>query len=72
MSGNWFYRKNAINRMTVPVMIANGVDAISKNGVVMLNVALTSDGVIPEKQKKYLSAFKDLFDVNGEGLYGTR
>ncbi|MDO6736279.1 alpha-L-fucosidase [Wenyingzhuangia sp. 2_MG-2023] len=72
LSGNWFYRKNAINRMTVPVMIANGVDAISKNGVVMLNVALTSDGVIPEKQKKYLSAFKDLFDVNGEGLYGTR
>ena len=58
--------------MSVPVMVANAVDAISKNGVVMLNVALDGDGTIPEKQKAYLEAFGDFIKINGEGIYGTR
>ena len=72
LSGNWFYRKNAVNKMSVPVMVANAVDAISKNGVVMLNVALHGDGTIPEKQIGYLTAFGDFIKINGEGIYGTR
>ncbi len=72
LSGNWFYRKNAVNKMSVPVMVANAVDAISKNGVVMLNVALKGDGTIPEKQIDYLTAFGDFLKINGEGIYGTR
>ena len=72
LSGNWFYRKNAVNRMSVPVMVANAVDAISKNGVVMLNVALKGEGTIPEKQIGYLTAFGDFLKINGEGIYGTR
>ena len=53
-------------------MVANGVDAISKNGVVMLNVALRGDGTLPENQAAYLTAFGDFLNINGEGIYGTR
>ena len=72
LSGDWFYNKNSINKMSVPVMVANAVDAISKNGVVMLNIGLRGDGTIPEKQIGYLTAFGDFLKINGEGIYGTR
>jgi len=72
LSGNWFYRKNAINKMSIPVMVGNAVDAISKNGVVMLNIALRGDGTMPENQAAYLTAFGDFLKINGEGIYGTR
>ena len=72
LSGNWFYRKDAVNEMSIPVMVANGVDVISKNGVVMLNVALRGDGTLPENQAAYLTAFGDFLRINAEGIYGTR
>ena len=72
LSGGWFYRKTAVNRMSIPVMVGNAVDAISKNGVVMLNVALKGDGTIPEKQAAYLTAFGDFLKTSGEGIYGSR
>ena len=72
LSGNWFYRAGAVNRMSIPVMVGNAVDAISKNGVVMLNIALKGDGTIPEKQAAYLTAFGDFLKTNGKGIYGTR
>ena len=72
VSGGWFYRKGSITRMSKPVLIANAVDAISKNGAVMLNVALRGDGTLPEKQAAYLRAFGEWIKINGEGIYGTR
>ena len=39
-----------MTRMSIPVLIGNAVDAISKNGVVMMNVALRGDGTLPENQ----------------------
>ena len=72
LSGGWFYRKTAVNKMSIPVMVGNAVDAISKNGVVMLNIALKGDGTIPEKQAAYLTAFGDFLKINGEGIYETR
>lgn len=72
LSGGWFYRATAVNRMSIPVMVGNAVDAISKNGVVMLNIALKGDGTIPEKQSAYLTAFGDFLKIHGEGIYGTR
>ncbi|TWU19888.1 alpha-L-fucosidase [Allorhodopirellula heiligendammensis] len=72
LSGGWFYRKTAVNRMSIPVMVGNAVDAISKNGVVMLNVALKGDGTIPENQAAYLTAFGDFLKTCGEGIYGSR
>jgi alpha-L-fucosidase len=72
ISGNWFYRKNLLTKMSVPVLIGNAVDAISKNGIVMMNVALRSDGTLPEEQAAYITAFGDWMKINGEGIYGTR
>ena len=48
------------------------MDAISKNGVVMMNVALRGDGTVPENQAAYLTAFGDFLRTCGEGIYGTR
>ena len=72
LSGTWFYRDGATNKMSIPVMVGNAVDAVSKNGVIMLNIALDGAGKIPANQMEYLEAFKKLFAVNGEALYGTR
>jgi len=72
VSGGWFYRKGSITRMSIPVLIANSVDAISKNGIVMLNVALRGDGTLPENQAAYLRALGDWLKINGEGIYGSR
>jgi len=72
LSGGWFYRKGAVNRMSIPVMVGNAVDAISKNGVVMMNVALRGDGTLPEDQGAYLIAFGDFLKTCAEGIYGTR
>ena len=58
--------------MSIPVMVGNAIDSISKNGVVMLNIALKGDGTIPDNQMEYLDAFRDLMRVNGEGIYGSR
>ncbi|WP_372776071.1 alpha-L-fucosidase [Mangrovibacterium sp.] len=72
LSGGWFYRKGAVNRMSIPVMVGNAVDAISKNGVVMMNIALRGDGTIPENQAAYLTTFGDFLKTCGEGIYGSR
>jgi alpha-L-fucosidase len=72
VSGGWFYRKGSITRMSIPVLIANACDAISKNGIVMLNVALRGDGTLPEDQAAYISGLGDWLKINGEGIYGTR
>lgn len=72
LSGTWFYRDGATNRMSIPVMLGNAVDSISKNGVIMLNIALKGDGTIPDNQMEYLNAFRDLMRINGEGIYGSR
>ncbi|MGZ0655733.1 alpha-L-fucosidase [Coraliomargarita sp. W4R72] len=72
LSGTWFYRDGATNRMAIPTMVGNAIDSISKNGVVMLNIALTGEGTIPDNQMEYLNAFRDLMHVNGEGIYGSR
>ena len=58
--------------MSIPVMVANAVDAISKNGIVMINLALRGDGTLPENQAAYVTAFGDFLRINSEGIYGSR
>jgi alpha-L-fucosidase len=72
LSGGWFYRKGVVNQMSIPVMVGNAIDVISKNGVVMLNVALRGDGTLPENQAAYLTAFRDVTRTCGKGIYGAR
>ena len=72
ISGNWFYRKDAFTKMSTAVLIGNAIDAISKNGVVMINVALKGDGTLPENQAAVLTEFGNWVKVNAEGIYDTR
>ena len=72
LSGSWFYRKKSFTKMSLDVLIGNAIDAISKNGVVMINIALKGDGTIPENQVKMLSDFGKFVKINNEGIYNTR
>jgi alpha-L-fucosidase len=72
LSGSWFYRKNSFTKMSLDVLIGNAIDAISKNGVVMINIALKGDGTVPENQIKMLSDFGAFVKINEDGIYNTR
>jgi len=48
------------------------VDIVSKNGVLLLNVAPKADGTIPEDQATLLTEIGDWLRTNGEAIYATR
>ncbi|PKQ61734.1 alpha-L-fucosidase [Labilibaculum filiforme] len=45
------------------------IDIVSKNGVLLLNVAPNKHGVIPDDQKAILREIGSWLKVNGEGIY---
>lgn len=47
------------------------IDAVSKNGNLLLNVGPRPDGTIQEEQKKPLLETGAWLKVNGEAIYGT-
>lgn len=48
------------------------VDIVSKNGNLLLNVPLRSDGTFDEKEEKILNEFGDWMHINSEAIYDTR
>ena len=54
-------------------LVADFIDAVSKNGNVLLNVGPRGmDAQIPEEQVARLKAFGAWAKANGDGIYGTR
>lgn len=47
------------------------IDIVSKNGVLLLNVAPTKDGIIPDDQKAILRTIGSWLKTNGEGIYSS-
>jgi alpha-L-fucosidase len=48
------------------------IDIVSKNGNLLLNVSPKSDGTITPEQTNVLLEVGKWFNINGEGIYGTR
>ncbi|MGY6649727.1 alpha-L-fucosidase [Wenyingzhuangia sp. IMCC45574] len=57
---------------TADMVVRNMIDIWSKNGVVLLNVSPTADGVINQEQRDVLKEIGDWMKVHGEAVYGTR
>ena len=72
MLGCWFYRNVEKPVFSGEVLIGNLVDIVSKNGNLLLNVALKGDGTIPDMLKPVLNTLGAWLKVNGEAIYGTR
>ncbi|MDB2385427.1 alpha-L-fucosidase [Polaribacter sp.] len=69
---DWFYKKDrhlTHNATTVLEMLIN---AVSKNGNLLLNVELNPDGTIPGEIKQVVNNVGDWLKINGEAIYGTR
>ena len=48
------------------------VDAVSKNGVLLLNIGPRPDGTIDPAERQLLEEIGDWMSVNGEAIYSTR
>jgi alpha-L-fucosidase len=57
---------------TVREIVAELVDVVAKNGVLLLNVGPKSDGTIPEPEQRILEGIGAWLTRNGEAIYGTR
>jgi alpha-L-fucosidase len=53
-------------------LIAELVDVVSKNGVLLLNIGPKPDGSIAEREQELLRSIGIWLGVHGEAIYGTR
>jgi alpha-L-fucosidase len=68
---SWGYIENDLFR-SVPSLVHELIDIVSKNGCLLLNVGPASDGTIPPKAQEILLGIGDWLQVNGEAIYGAR
>ena len=73
--GNWHYERALYdnnrykNARTVIRLLA---DIVSKNGNLLLNIPVRSDGTIDDKEEAVLQGIAAWMDVNKECIFGTR
>lgn len=67
---SWGYTANNVYR-SVPELLCDLVDIVSKNGCLLLNIGPKADGTIPEDDKRILLGIGDWLKTNGEAIYGT-
>lgn len=71
LPAGWFYDHRP-SELTDTVVVQNLCDIVSKNGNLLLNVALKPDGTLPADQAQKLKNIGKWLHLNGEAIYGTR
>jgi alpha-L-fucosidase len=69
--GDWYYKRD-IQYKTATQVIQMLVDIVSKNGNLLLNFPLRSDGTLDAPQEKIAAEMAGWIRLNGEAIYGTR
>lgn len=68
---SWSYT-DSLEYKSAPEIVTALIDAVSKNGNLLLNVGPRADGSIAPRDREILTEIGDWLAVNGEGIYGTR
>jgi alpha-L-fucosidase len=69
--GNWHYLKGVAYKS--PKMVIDMlVDIVSRNGNLLLNFPLPSNGMLDDEELKILSEITKWMAINGEAIYATR
>ena len=69
--GSWGYNP-AKPYMEPGLVVDKIIDIVSKNGNMLLNIPIKADGTLDQEAKDLLIKVGEWFDINGEGIYGTR
>jgi alpha-L-fucosidase len=69
---SWFYKPDSPRRHNARTILEMLIDAVSKNGTLLLNVELRPDGTIPSVQREFIEIVGNWLRVNGEAIYETR
>jgi alpha-L-fucosidase len=69
--GEWHYNKDATYK-TPKIVIDMLVDIVSRNGNLLLNFPLPSNGMLDSQEFAILDEITKWMSVNSEGIYGTR
>ncbi|WP_461217990.1 alpha-L-fucosidase [Lapidilactobacillus salsurivasis] len=69
-NNSWCYT-TTLEYKTANEILINLIDAVSKNGNLLLNVGPKADGSIAAKDQALLAAVGDWLRVNGEGIYDS-
>jgi alpha-L-fucosidase len=69
--GNWHYDRDA--KYKTPKQVVDLlVNVVSRNGTLLLNFPLRSDGTLDEREMAIVGELTTWMNVNGEGIFGTR
>ena len=73
--GNWHYQKDLFEHhkyKTAKTVVQILADVVSKNGNLLLNIPVKSDGTIDSDELKIVQGIANWMDVNKESIFGTR
>ncbi|QZE15925.1 alpha-L-fucosidase [Halosquirtibacter laminarini] len=69
---SWFYKKDRPNKHNARTVIETLVDVNSKNGNLLLNIALLPDGTMPKDQKEIFDKVGEWMKINGDAIYACK
>jgi alpha-L-fucosidase len=69
---DWFYKKDRHLTHNARTILEMLVEAVSKNGNLLLSMELNPDGSIPPEIKEEVEIVGDWLKINGDAIYETR